>query len=99
MNRIFRASDATVEAVRTALDQAWGYPNAETLTQTSILPAADCPHDSQGRCYVTVSAAYCEYEAVTEILPALLSSGQVEEITLEQFRSVFPLSPRPPRRR
>lgn len=89
MNRIFRASDATVEAVRTALDQAWGYPNAETLTQTSILPAADCPHDSQGRCYVTVSAAYCEYEAVAAMLPNLLTEGVVEELTQEQFNAVF----------
>ena len=97
MNRIFRASDATVEAVRAALDQAWGYPNAETLTQTSMLPAAECPHDSQGRCYVTVSAAYCEYEAVAAMLPALIASGQVEEITPEEFAAVFP--PQPPRRK
>lgn len=98
MNRIFRSADATVDAVRAALDEAWGYPNPETLTQTSLQPAADWPHDSQGRCYVTVSAAYCDYEAVAAMLPQLIASGQVEEITPEEYQAVFPPVERPKRR-
>jgi hypothetical protein len=98
MNRIFRSTDATLETVRAALDAAWGYPNPETKTNTSLLPASECPHDAQGRVYVIVSANYCEYQAVAEMLPTLIASGQVEELTNAQYEQAFPRPPRPSRK-
>jgi hypothetical protein len=97
LNRIFRATDAVLEQVRATLDAAWGYPKPETLTVTSLTPAAEAQHDSQGRAYVIVSAEYCEYEAVAAMLPSLLASGAVEELTPEQYLAVFPRPPRPKR--
>lgn len=95
LNRIFRSTDAVLEQVRAALDAAWGYPNAETLTATSLPPASACRHDAQGRVYVTVSGDYCEYDAVKAMLPSLLESGAVKELTEAEYRLVFPMPPRP----
>jgi hypothetical protein len=79
--RFFRSTDAVYEVIRLQLDAAYGYPNAETKTLTSIPPAVDAPHDSPGRVYLAISADYCDYNLPAELLPQLLASGAVEEIT------------------
>lgn len=90
MMRYFRSTDAVYESVRAQLDAAWGYPNAETKTQTAIPPADECPHDDQGRVYLAISAAYCDYVLPSQMLPELLSSGTVEEISAAEYRASIP---------
>jgi hypothetical protein len=90
MIRFFRSTDAVYESIRAQLDAAWGYPNAETKTLTSITPAADAPHDAQGRVYLAVSAEYCDYNLPSEMLPQLLASGAAAEITQAEWDVIFP---------
>jgi hypothetical protein len=89
--RFFRSTDAVYDAIRSQLDEAYGYPNAETKTLTSITPAADAPHDAQGRVYLAIAADYCDYNLPAELLPQLLSSGAVEEITAEEYQTLLPV--------
>lgn len=91
--RYFRSTPAVYEQVRATLDAAWGYPNAETKTQTAIPPVGNLLSDNQGRVYLAISAAYCDYILPSEMLPQLLASGAVEEVTAEQYAAVFPPSP------
>jgi hypothetical protein len=88
MLRFFRSTDEVYEGVRAALDAAWGYANAETKTATSLTPAVDAPRDSQGRAYLVIAAVYCGYEATAEMLPQLLASGAVEEISEAEYGAV-----------
>ncbi len=83
--RFFRSNDAVYEAIRSQLDAAYGYPSAETKTLTSITPAADAPHDPQGRVYLAIASDYCDYNLPAELLPQLIASGAVEEITEAEY--------------
>jgi hypothetical protein len=85
--RFFRSNDAVYESIRAQLDAAYGYPSVETKTLTSITPAADAPHDSHGRVYLAISADYCDYNLPAELLPQLLASGAVEEITEADYQA------------
>jgi hypothetical protein len=81
-HRHFRTdSDAVYEAARHALDEAWGLapPN------TSISPAADAPRDTQGRIVLGVRLEYLEYPVAVDLLPQLIASGAVDEITLAEY--------------
>lgn len=93
MMRYFRASNAVYESLNAQLDAAYGYPNAETKTQRTLPPAAELPQDSGGRVYLAITAVYCDYVLPSELLPHLLASGAVEEITEEQYRMVLPMLP------
>ena len=89
--RFFRSTDAVYDAIRSQLDEAYGYPNAETKTLTSITPAADALHDAQGRVYLAIAADYCDYNLPAELLPQLLSSGAVEDITEADYLALLPV--------
>lgn len=91
--RYFRSTAAVYEAIRSKLDAAWGYPNAETKTETAIPPAGNLPKDAEGRVYLVVSAEYCDYILPSEMLPQLLASGAVEEIDEATYRAILPPSP------
>lgn len=93
--RYFRSDAATYESVRAQLDAAYGYPNAQTKTETAIPPAAKLPSDSRGRVYLVISEYYCNFILPAELLPQLIASGSVEELTATQYRSVFPSPKRP----
>jgi hypothetical protein len=87
VTRCFRTSDAALyEQVRLALDAAWGHPTSDGRTVTCIEPAATQLRDTDGRLLLSVRSEWCEYEAVASVLPQLLASGAVEEITPEQYR-------------
>lgn len=86
--RYFRSDDATYEAVRLQLDAAWGHPNA--LASTCIEPAATAPHDADGLVVLAVNEEFCGYPAVASVLPALLASGAVQEITAGQYAAAMP---------
>lgn len=90
MRRYFRSTAAVYESIRSQLDAAWGYPNAETKTLTAIPPAADLPADPQGRVYLAISAEYCDYILPSQMLPELIASGAVEEIDAAAYAAVLP---------
>ena len=96
MNRYFRSTDAVLNAIRQQLDDAWGYPDETSKTTTVLPPPEKCRHDALGKVYLFVAADMCEWPPVNELLPPLLASGQVEELTKEQYQQVFPPpQPRP----
>jgi hypothetical protein len=84
MQRFFRTSDdALYEQVRALLDAAW----LHVPPTTCIDPAAVAPHDALGRILLAVRPEFCEYEAAASMLPQLLSSGAVEEITEAEYQA------------
>lgn len=91
--RYFRASPAVYADICAQLDAAYGYPNAETKTERTLPPAAELPTDGQGRVYLAISSAYCEYNLPSEMLPQLIAAGLVDEITAEQYGAVLPPMP------
>jgi hypothetical protein len=89
--RYFRAANIDVyEAIRADLDSVWQYPNPATKTTTAITPGSEAPVDTAGRVYLVASPAECEYPAIAERLPALLSGGMVQEVTAAEFAEQFP---------
>lgn len=89
--RFFRSTPVVYADICSQLDVAYGYPNAETKTARTLPIAAELPTDSQGRLYLAISAAYCEYNLPTELLPQLIAAGVVEEITRAQYEAVIPM--------
>lgn len=93
--RYFRclAGDELYEQIRATLDAAWGHPNAETKTSTCFDPASVAPRDTQGRILLAVNDEFVAYPAAAEMLPQLLASGAVEEITEQAYRSALQENP------
>jgi hypothetical protein len=92
--KYFRAQDVSVyEAVRALLDSAYGYPNADTKTTTAIPKASESILDRAGRVYLLASDAECQFPAVAELLPQLLSSALVEEIDASTYLQELPQIP------
>jgi len=89
--RHFRSTPVVYSSVCSQLDAAYGYPNAETKTERTLPLAADLPTDDAGRVYLAISAAYCDYNLPSEMLPQLIAAGLVEEITAEQYAAVLPV--------
>lgn len=88
--RYFRAPVATYASICEQLDAAYGYPNEATKTlRTLPLPTPETT-DAQGRVYLAISAEYCEYDLPSELLPGLLASGAVQEITAAQYHAQVP---------
>lgn len=88
--RYFRSSPAVYVGICQQLDAAYGYPNAQTKTARALPIAADLPSDGQGRVYLAVSQEYCDYILPSEMLPELLGSGVVEEVTQAQYEELLP---------
>lgn len=91
--RYFRSTPAVYADICAQFDAAYGYPNAETKTDRTLPLATDLPADGQGRVYLAVDAAYCEYILPGEMLPELLASGAVEELTEAQYVAAVPQVP------
>ena len=91
--RYFRSTPAVYASICATLDGAYGYPNADTKTERTLPLAADLPADGQGRVYLAVSAAYCDYILPGQMLPDLLASGAVEELTEAQYLAAVPQVP------
>lgn len=82
MNVFFRITDDTVyEQVRLGLDAAWGH----TPPTTCVDPAAVAPRDADGNILLAVRAEFVSFDAVAAMLPQLLASGAVEEITEAEY--------------
>lgn len=88
--RYFRSTPAVYADICAQLDAAYGYPNPETKTQRTLPPVEALPTDNQGRVYLAISAAYCDYNMPSELLPQLLAAGLVEELTAAQYAAVLP---------
>ena len=93
MTRYFRSAPAVYADICAQLDAAYGYPNAETKTERTLPPAGELPSDGQGRVYLAISADYCDYILPSQMLPELLASGAVEEVTAGQYAAVLPTLP------
>lgn len=83
--RYFRAAPAVYASVCAQLDAAYGYPNAETKTLRTLPLASELPSDEQGRVYLAIDSEYCDFILPGQLLPDLLDSGAVEELTAEQY--------------
>lgn len=90
--RFFRCNtgDAAYEQIRLTLDAAWGLPNESTKTTTCIDPAAVAPRDSQGRVVLAVQQEFCEFTPAVDLLPQLVASGVVSEITAADYADCLP---------
>jgi hypothetical protein len=88
--RYFRALPAVYVAICSQLDAAYGYPNAETKTERTLPLVDDLPTDAAGRVYLAVDAAYCDFILPGQMLPDLIASGAVEEITAADYEAVVP---------
>lgn len=78
------------EQVRLSLDSAWGLPN-DKGTDTCIAPAAVAPVDQDGNLLLAVSESFLAYEEVAAILPGLIESGAVEEVSRDYYiENVYP---------
>ena len=72
------------------LDAAYGYPNAETKTLRALPLVSDLHHDSIGRVYISIEVEYCNYDLPSQLLPQLLASGAVEEISESEYWGEMP---------
>lgn len=87
--RFFRADPATYSAVLDGINDAWGLPaNGQ---EAAFAPASQAPADAEGLLYLAVWDFFCEYDAVAAVLPGLIASGAVEEITAAQYANVTDL--------
>lgn len=86
--RFFRSSPVVYESMRTQLDAAFGYPDG--VTETVWLPVGDALRDAAGRCLLAVHGESCQRPAVATVLPGLLASGAVEEVTEADYRAAMP---------
>lgn len=91
--RYFRSTPSVYATICSQLDAAYGYPNAETKTERTIPLAADLPSDKQGRVYLAISSEYCDFILPGQMLPDLLASGAVEELTAAQYLAAVPQVP------
>jgi hypothetical protein len=91
--RYFRSAKDTYEQIRMTLDDAWGLPDEATATATCLPPAEQATKDAQGRCVVAVPEAFCSFTVAVDLLPDLLASGAVEEVTREQYLASLPTGP------
>jgi len=48
---------------------------------------SDLTLDAQGRVYLAISSAYCDYNLPSELLPQLIASGAVAEITEAEYQA------------
>lgn len=91
--RFFRTADAALyESIRLQLDAAWGHPTPDGRTVTCFDPVAVAPRDSAGRVLLAVNDEFCEWPEVAAVLPGLLASGAVQEVTAADYKPVPPPS-------
>lgn len=111
MLRYFRASDDAYESLRDALDDAFGYPNEQTLTASCLPPAIALRHERlsvfgsilhafgaiKPKAYVGIPTDLCDAGPAPSLLADAIASGSIEELTAEQYALVV-APPAPVRR-
>lgn len=88
-HRFFATNAATYEAVRAAVDSAWGYPTAQTLT--CVPPAVEQWHDAEGRVVIALAEEWLSWEPVPSILRWAITENAVTEIDETMFWSSAPM--------
>lgn len=78
--------DATYEQVRLGLDAAWGH----VPPTTCVDPATVAPRDTEGNILLAVRPEFVAFDAVAAILPELLASGVVQQISEAEYRASLP---------
>ena len=92
--RYFRTADAALyESIRLQLDAAWGHPTPDGKSVTCFDPAAVAPSDGSGRLLLAVREEFATWEPAATLLPQLLASGAVEEISEATYRAALPQVP------
>jgi hypothetical protein len=88
--RFFRTADAALyEQIRLGLDASWGH----VPPTTCIDPADVAPRDDAGRIVLAVRQEFTEFPAAAALLPDLLASGQVVEISEAEYRAAITVAP------
>jgi hypothetical protein len=82
------ATDDLYEQVRTGLDDVFGHPKADTWT--CLPPAAEAPHDAQGRPLVAVENAQMAWPEVGLNVETLIGLGYVVEIDRSAWEAAHP---------
>jgi hypothetical protein len=94
--RFFRTANETLyETIRLQLDAAWGHPSEDGRTVTCFDPADVAPHDSSGRVLLAVHSEFAAWEPAATLLPQLIASGAIDEITETDYTSALPQTPEP----
>ena len=93
--RHFRATVDTYLVICASMDQAYGYPNAATKTERALPVPSSLPVDSSGRLYLAVSKEQCGFLWPSQMLPQLIGSGAIEEVTEVAYLAALPQSPSP----
>jgi hypothetical protein len=89
--RFLRTADADLyESIRLQLDAAWGHPTPDGRTVTCFDPAAVAPRDAAGRLLLAVNDEFTAWEPAATLLPQLLASGAVEEISEAEYSTALP---------
>lgn len=84
------ADESLYEDLRLTLDAGWNH----SPPVTCVDPASVAPRDDAGRIVLSVRSEVCDYEAVSAILPGLLSFGHVVEITAAEYQdAITPTTP------
>ncbi len=85
--RYFREETPGVyEQVRTTLNAAWNLPDGSG-TDTCMRHEADALRDGDGRIVVALKDFLCDWEPAASMLPQLIGSGAVSEITPEDYQA------------
>ena len=87
-HRFFTTTDATYEAMRAAVDSAWGYPTPQTLT--CVPPAAEQWHDASGRVMIALELEWLSWEPVQSMIAVAIAAGAVSEIDEATFWASAP---------
>lgn len=91
MMTYLRTADADLyETVRLQLDAAWGHPTPDGRTITCFDPAAVAARDSVGRILLAVRDEFTTFGPAATLLPQLLASGAVEEISEAEYLASLP---------
>jgi hypothetical protein len=94
--RFFRTADLSLyETIRLQLDAAWGHPSADGKTLTCFDPVSVAPKDKVGRVMLAVHDQFCTWEPAATLLPQLIASGAVAEITEADYMAALPQAPEP----
>ena len=88
--RYFCSTPAVYAAICAQLDTAYGYPDAATKTDRALPLSQALPTDAQGRVYLALESELCDYILPAQMLPELLASGAVEEVSEATYRAVTP---------
>ena len=91
-HRCFATTDATYEAMRAAVDSAWGYPTPHT--RTCVPPAVEQWHDDEGRVVIALTLEWLSWEPVPSMIGRALAAGAVTEIDEATFWSAMPIMER-----